>query len=873
MTCSLYRTIFLLGTVLIAGAAAAREPVPSAEARAGYRERGRLRAGLAFKAREEEHDSLKAALLYVQAAQAFQRAGEDEYHKLLLAGVLAAQPLRWSWPQEQGAKAAFFLVEHREVLTCSGAGDIRVWDAGTSRLLRSFRTPNAEKVGNGIYGAVLSRDRSRLLLWTLDTVQLWDIAGGKFLHTWKPEPIPQGAVFLHNDEQILVWGQKAPLRLYDVATHKELRTFDKGSVFGHGPIFDRPQTRLLTGDGQSVYLWDVATRELLHTFGGAEKENALSAVFTPSGNSLAIYGYADGGARLFDANTGRRLKAFVVERPKEAIKPVRGAVFSPNGSRLLTWGEDDRVRLWDVADGKLLHSFSCRRGEGRFSPDGQFVLTLGDPSVLWDARNGTKLMQMGTADEAHFLPKRPQVLLLGPQVQLWDYRANKLRKTFGPAAEVKFSEDGNLLLTRSVGPGDGIVRLWALQHRAFGWRYPGWLPPQPTGQLFRLGDVDHPDPIRTAVLSGDEKRLLVCGNSGEAILWDAVTVKRLRSFEHGSGGGGAFFSPDEARVLTWGGLTAKLWQTDSGKAVRTLTNAANLRGAVFAPDGKHLLTWDVDYTARWWDVERGEVVHKFEHDRELFGARLDRAGAHVLTWSLDGTAKKWDVRTGRLVWSLRHDSPVFGAAFTSDGGRVWTWSGKGLHEWAYPSGKAVRFLPIKGGVPAAVLGRDGRHFLLRNAQGLVQYWDSASARALATFYHVFNVYGFEESVSGGIFSPEQTRAVTWASDSSIIQWELASGLKLSSGMQRSSRDVSPPVRGAAYTRDGRSILTWGDDGTARISNADIPPSLPPDDQLLELEVRSGLRLDERGNVHQLTVEEWQERRKKWQAVPRKGPPK
>ena len=53
-------------------------------------------------------------------------------------------------------------------------------------------------------------------------------------------------------------------------------------------------------------------------------------------------------------------------------------------------------------------------------------------------------------------------------------------------------------------------------------------------------------------------------------------------------------------------------------------------------------------------------------------------------------------------------------------------------------------------------------FLMSNAEGLVSYHDLASGKDVATFTHVFNVYGFYEAVSAGRFSPDQSRALTWA---------------------------------------------------------------------------------------------------------------
>ena len=56
--------------------------------------------------------------------------------------------------------------------------------------------------------------------------------------------------------------------------------------------------------------------------------------------------------------------------------------------------------------------------------------------------------------------------------------------------------------------------------------------------------------------------------------------------------------------------------------------------------------------------------------------------------------------------------------------------------------------------------------------------------------------------------------------------------------------------------------TLGQDA-ARLWDASVPRLLPPDDQLFEFEVRSGVRLDEYGKLVGLSYEEWRDGRKGW----------
>ena len=57
---------------------------------------------------------------------------------------------------------------------------------------------------------------------------------------------------------------------------------------------------------------------------------------------------------------------------------VRGAVFSPDGRQILSWGLDEKARLWDRQTGEeimppLIHDSPVRGAQ--FSPDGNRILT------------------------------------------------------------------------------------------------------------------------------------------------------------------------------------------------------------------------------------------------------------------------------------------------------------------------------------------------------------------------------------------------------------------------------------------------------------------------------------------------------------------
>jgi hypothetical protein len=336
---------------------------------------------------------------------------------------------------------------------------------------------------------------------------------------------------------------------------------------------------------------------------------------TPAEAARALVPFADAAGR-------RRRKTHVVfiptdapersaarAKPPGALRPrtlsghtgrVLCLAFRPDGGRLASGGQDQTVRLWEVASGKECAALPGGAGPVRalaFSPDG-------------------KTLASGHDDQA---------------VRLWDLDAGRerlvLRRHTGPVRALAFSPDGKILASTSYDQG---IRLWDVA----------------VGE--EIGNLrEHLDRVLCLVFSPDGNTLVSGGYDRKVILWDMAAGRPNRIL---AAPGDAVFAlalgPDGETLATAYSMV-RLWDLDAGVVRESL---AGHRGAVpclaFSPDGRTLASGGMDRTVRCWGMLGGERRRTLlGHKGPVTGVAFSAQGL-LASASADQTVRLWEPVAG-----------------------------------------------------------------------------------------------------------------------------------------------------------------------------------------------------------------------------------
>lgn len=441
-----------------------------------------------------------------------------------------------------------FAPNTNQLVTTDGSltNNVRVWDLSTGQTLRSFGylVQDLAFVAGG--HLVTAGSDLAVQVWNIETGEVirpltgatqiiigletatnnalviagchngrvitWDTASGDIEHDFTGESLISIAA-IPGTNQILTGHPNNLARVKEYENGTNLRVFGGHTTSTTMGVGFSPDGRYVVSGGIEVFtrLWN-RTNTAPHTVVPGHGAGTQTATFSPDGNYvLTTFGAPIYSARLSNPQSG------LVEREFFGHTSwLLTAVFSPDGQRVATGAQDGTAKLWDVATGAHIRTFSSPGTLIRsvaVSSNG-FYLASGDSGGivrLWNATNGQLLrtleLNAGAVTSLGFSPATGDLLvawadgflrtfdpvtgeskldsitpaafleaavfspdgrfILGGEgwpfftARLWDARDGKELRVFAghaaPVTSVAFNAAGTSILT-----GADLVRLWSI---------------------------------------------------------------------------------------------------------------------------------------------------------------------------------------------------------------------------------------------------------------------------------------------------------------------------------------------------------------------------------------------------------------------------
>lgn len=292
------------------------------------------------------------------------------------------------------------------------------------------------------------------------------------------------------------------------------------------------------------------------------------------------------------------------------------AKVAPNNTYYATAGGDGTVKLWNVANNKMIRTVAYTGNyilAVQFTADSNTLIVAGNDANIrvYDVATGKFLKRIATAGITSIsLSIDDKTLAVGSSdgnIYLYNYKTGLRIKTLsghsGGTYAVAFSPaDANLLIS---GGADRIIRCWKL----------------PSGASVPL--IAHTGIIRTLA-----------------------------------------FNPANPDVFASGSddTTVRLWQVSTATLLNTLVgHSAIIWDVTFSPDGKSLGSVGNDYNLCLWDNPSGFLRKTIPHSGPVFSvmAYPDSASYLTGTGGSDCYLRQWSVSDGSLLYqSTYHYQPV-----------------------------------------------------------------------------------------------------------------------------------------------------------------------------------------------------------------------
>lgn len=576
-------------------------------------------------------------------------------------------------------------------------------------------------------------------------------------------------------------------------------------------FFGNSASYVSLGDDRALRFWNVAN--------GHEEVPPLAL-----GTNVPViaFGYAhgiksyfaattDGEVILWDGGATRTVR-------KGPIKQATAVAVSPDGQRVASAGDDNKLILWELATGKEI---SPLEGHTKavislaFSRDGKSLISGGLDNVafVWSTESGAaqkKFSNHTNAVRCVALSPDNKTAATGSDdanVKVWDLDSGNEKVSYeehqSAVTALVFSPNGRSLASGST---DQTVRLWDVTK-----------PEVKTSQAAK----GHRGTVWSVAFSLEGKTLASAGEDGTIRLWDASTATKLVAPGGQEGPVLSVAVSTDAAFVASGSAdqTVVCWDVAERKPKDTLKGFEGaVRALAFNSRGDRLVTGDSVGDAarrvRLWEVpslkEKGSLPGEYvgpvvglsfgPDDQTLVVGTGDESGekgaGHVRVIDFEQSADRFE---------KMEQSPTRSLAVAPNNKLLAAGAGDGtIRILDYANGNELHKLNDAAGLAAVAFAADSKTLATGGRGGQIKLWDTATGKEKQSLKaEAGDTLALAYSLDG-------KRLASAHRDGWLILWDATNGQRVE-GWQ-----MPGAINAIAFATDSRHLVTGNSNGTVYV---------------------------------------------------------
>jgi WD40 repeat protein/tRNA A-37 threonylcarbamoyl transferase component Bud32 len=669
----------------------------------------------------------------------------------------------------------------------------------TGQLLATIETEHSEQTtaltvsSDGKQAATATQDKS-IRLWNLEADSLASTLDGF-------EASAIALRFVQIDASLLTLHTDGSIRRWNLETGEPTKMTESEATVHHGNlgVFSEDGKYAAFTPSNSIVILDVETGAVLSTCHG-HADRPTDLCFLTDGRTLASGAY-DRTVRLWDIETGQ---VRMIMRDHKA--PLKSLAVTPDGSALLTAGRDRTVRIWRA---DLNPSVSRPVRGVVYSPDGSKIATVANHSVDQDGnekKTTVRIWDAGSHQLVHVLEPdedTPNAVVNYPPlmfstdtrhlftasdniIRMWDVSTGELVKQFEhreQPLQLCVTTDGETLI--SVGNRNRLSS-WHIE----------------TGRSTDHSSLVTSSSVGVAAVCPDQSTLAYLEPDGAVKLIDLETWELSRQLTTAIQGARYIGWPVANRLIVAGTNGIDLFDLETETPIAHF-EGPQISRCTATPDGRLITCLLVDGATILLKVDDDGIqqVHSWRLFGPHHGLAISPDGAEVIHGTEDGQAIIWNTRTGKGIGRLsaRGNLAHFESIATSrqdavaedDTPKPWYFENEkpGPAEPAdifemtrHLRTECVAFSPNVPWLLAAPAGSD------------IHLWDARTGQILRTFR------GHSYRVMTIAFSPDGKSLASGGYDERILIWDV------DSGRQVTNLETGRYIVNLEYLPDGTSLL-------------------------------------------------------------------